>query len=108
MLWSLDVDGLEWHELARARASDTSWTASLREAAARALHPRPELVDIVQRGREVSEALIGAIQSRLNAETPEVQAAALLSMYDQVAGMLSAVLDRGPGAVSASGSIANF
>jgi hypothetical protein len=89
ILWSFDFSVCEWREIARSQAKDASWTAGVREAAWLALHPRPELVDIIERSRDVSNELIEAIDKRLRAEMPEVKANALYSIYERVAGRIA-------------------
>jgi len=89
ILWSLDYATLEWIELARAQARDASWTLAIREPAWRALHPRPELIDLMERSADVSQQLIDEIDKRLRAEMPEVQANALYSVYEWIAGRIA-------------------
>ncbi len=89
ILWTFDFQVFEWREIARAQAPDASWTAAIREPAWLALHPRPELVDIVQRSRDVSQELLDAIDKRLRTEMPEVKANALYSIYECVAGRIA-------------------
>ena len=89
LLWTLDHPDLEWRELARAQSRDASWTAAVREPAWRALHPRPELIDLMERSADVSRDLIDEIEKRLRAEMPEVQANALYSVYEWIAGRIA-------------------
>ena len=89
LLWTLDPAHLEWRELARAQARDASWTAVVREPAWRALHPRPELIDLMERSADVSQRLIEEIDKQLRAEMPEVQANALYSVYEWIAGKIA-------------------
>ncbi len=89
ILWVFSFDLHEWREIARAQAPDASWTATLREPAWRALHPRPELVDVIQRSRDAAEDLLDVIDKRLRAELPEVAANALHSLYDRIAGKIA-------------------
>jgi len=89
LLWTLDPGHLQWRELARAQARDASWTVAVRELAWRALHPRPELIDLMERSADVSQQLIDEIDKRLRAEMPEVQANALYSVYEWIAGRIA-------------------
>jgi len=89
LLWLLDADRHEWRELARAQARDASWTLAIREPAWCALHPQPELIDVMERSQDVSRDLIDEIEKRLRAEMPEVQANALYSVYEWIAGRIA-------------------
>lgn len=90
LLWRFDFSLLGWVKIAEAQAKDASWTAAIREAAWRALYPRPELFDIVERSRNVTEELLATIDRRLRAEELEVQANTLHALYDRVAGRIAA------------------
>jgi hypothetical protein len=96
LLWTLDYEHLEWRELARAQARDASWTVAVRELAWRALHPRPELLDIMERSQDVSRELIDEIEKRLRSEMPEVQAHTLYAMYEWLAGRIAECDPKGP------------
>jgi len=89
ILWVFDFCSIEWRQVAQTQAKDTSWTAAIREPAWRALHPRPELLDITERSLDASEELIDAIDRRLRREIPEVRASALYSIYERVAGRIA-------------------
>jgi hypothetical protein len=88
ILWVWDSRRLEWREIARALALNWAWTSMLREACYQALHPRPELVDVIQRSRDVTEEILQAIERRLDSEMREVRASVLHSVYEQVAGRI--------------------
>ena len=89
ILWRLDLVRWEWVEIARAQALDWSWTLMLREAAFQALHPRPELIDIIQRSRDVTDELVALLDVRLQTEMREVRASVLHSIYERVAGKIA-------------------
>lgn len=90
ILWTYDRQLDEWHELARAQAKDKTWTAGIREPAWLALHPRPELVDVIQRTRDITDEILELIDKRLRSELVEVRANALYTIYERVAGRISA------------------
>jgi hypothetical protein len=89
ILWRYDLGIQEWVEVARAQAKDASWTLALREPAIRALHPRPELLDIVARSRGLVDELVAAIDQRLVPEMPEVRRTVLDHLYTRVAGKIA-------------------
>jgi len=89
ILWSFDFANYEWREIARAQAPDATWTAALKDPAWRALHPRPELVDLVRQSQDAADELLDAIDKRLRAEMPEVKMNALYSIYERVAGRIA-------------------
>ena len=89
VLWRLDSIAWEWVEIARAQAFDWSWTVAFRELAFRALHPRPELVDITGRSLDAAEEILRMIEQRLVGEITEVRVSALHSVYERVAGRLA-------------------
>jgi hypothetical protein len=89
ILWRFDFSRGEWQELARALARDASWTAVLKQAVWQALHPRPELVDIIERSRSVADELVDEIDKRLRSEMPEVRATALHLVYERVSGRIA-------------------
>lgn len=88
ILWRFDLVRWEWVEIARAQALNWSWTVVLREPAFQALHPRPELVDIIQRSRDVTDELLALLDGRLESEMREVRASVLHSVYERVAGRI--------------------
>jgi hypothetical protein len=90
ILWLFDHTKGEWIELARAQAVDASWMAALQEPARQALHPRPELLDIVERSQSLADELVEAVDGRLIGEIPEVRASALYSIYERLAGEIAA------------------
>lgn len=88
ILWRLDISKWEWVEVARAQSLNWGWSVDLREAVFRTLHPRPELVDIIQRSRDVADELMEFVDVRLERELREVRASVLHSVYERVAGKL--------------------
>jgi hypothetical protein len=88
ILWRLDMPRWEWVEVARAQSLNWGWSVDLREAVFRTLHPRPELVDIIQRSRDVADELMELFDVRLQRELREVRASVLHSVYERVAGKL--------------------
>lgn len=91
ILWRYDWEEGAWKEIARAFAFGSEWVAVLREPAIRALKPvNGAEVNSVDRGREVSDKLVQAIDDALEGELPEVRAAALAVLYGQVAARLVA------------------
>jgi hypothetical protein len=89
ILWLYDWPEGEWVELARAAAVNWEWTLTLREPAIRALHPRPDLIDVLDRGRAVAGAIMDAINRRVEDEIEPVRANALNAVYDQIASRLA-------------------
>jgi hypothetical protein len=89
ILWRFDRTRWEWIEIARAQALDWSWTVVFRDAAFCALHPRPGLVDLIQRSRDVAEELLALMDGRLQLERREVRASVLHSIYERVAGRIA-------------------
>ena len=89
VLWRYDYVVGAWREVARAVADDWSWSLILREPARRAL--ALEVVDSRQRGRELSADILKAIEAALSPEPRAVQAVALTSLYDHLAGLLSGI-----------------
>jgi hypothetical protein len=90
ILWQFDRTRWEWVELARAQTVDASWMAVLQEPARHALHPRPELLDIVERSQNLADELVDVMDGRLAGEMPEVRASALYSIYERLAGEIAA------------------
>ena len=89
ILWTYDYGREEWREICRAQAPDGSWTAAFREPALRALHPRPELVDVTRRGRDLADELLAAIDQRLVPENSAVRKTVLDCLYERVAGRIA-------------------
>lgn len=89
LLWSFDFTRWEWAEVARAVGVGSEWTAVLREAAWRALHPQPQFMDVISRSRSVADELVEEIDKRLQAERPDVRASALHAIYERVTGRLA-------------------
>jgi hypothetical protein len=89
ILWRYDFSLFEWQEIARAQAKDWSWTVAMKEPALRALHPRPELVDIVKRSRDLVDELLVSIDQKLVLEKPDVRKTVLDSLYERVAGRIA-------------------
>ena len=83
ILWRYDWNRSEWAEIARAASIDWEWAMVLREPAIRALHPRLEWIDVLQRGRDATSEIMGEIERRLQGEAPPVRCNALASIYDQ-------------------------
>jgi hypothetical protein len=89
ILWNYDFSRGTWHEIARAAASDWHWAVILREPAIRALRPQNASNDALDRGREVTERILAAMETTLSSELPAVRTAVLCSIYDQIAGRLA-------------------
>jgi hypothetical protein len=90
ILWRWDWADREWREIARALAVGSEWALILREPAIRALQSPGETADPHNRGREVSEQVLAAIESALAPEPPAVRRAVLCAVYDRMAGRLAA------------------
>jgi len=88
ILWRFDVALQEWREIARAQAEDWRWSVALRDAAHQALHPRPELVDVIKQSRELADEILGLIDNRLRDAAPDVKTSALHAVYEEVAGRI--------------------
>lgn len=88
-LWAYDFKWQEWDELARAEAVGWEWAEVLRPVALRALHPKgPELVDVLRRGRELADSVIQLIETKLEAEIPELRTNVWAALRDQCEGRL--------------------
>lgn len=91
ILWRYDAGEKDWREIARALAFGWEWAITLREPAIRALAPVAIAeVDPAPRGREVTAALLEAIDAALVTELPAVRALVLTSIYDRMAGRIVA------------------
>lgn len=87
ILWQYHPEG--WKELGRASAVNWEWTLGLREIAQRALHPEPQLLDVLRLGRDLADAIVQAIDQGLE-KTPEpLRKSVLSAVYDRVAGKLA-------------------
>lgn len=89
ILWRWDWIQMDWVEVARAQSLNWSWTVVLKEAVYQALHPRPDLVDIIQRSRDLAEEMLRIMHERLEPEMPDVQKTAWHSIYERVAGRIA-------------------
>jgi hypothetical protein len=88
-LWRYDREEKRWHEIARAHSLNWDWAITLRDPAIRALQQRRDSgVDLAERGREVTEELLRAIDTALLPEPPEVRTLVLTTIYDQMAGRI--------------------
>lgn len=89
ILWRFDVTRWEWIEIARTQALSWDWQLVFRDPAWRALHPRPDLVDVIKRSRDVGDELLATIDRRLESEGGDVRASVLSWVYEQVAGRIA-------------------
>ena len=89
ILWAWDWEFLKWKEVARTQAVNWEWTVDLREPAMRCLYPKPQLMDVMKRGREVATEIVESIEKRLAKETEDVRRSALCSLHDQVSGRIA-------------------
>ncbi len=90
VLWRLDQGMDAWVEIARAQSLNWEWALVLRQPAINAMNP-PKLIDVLQRGRELAEQAIRALDLSLELENADVRVNMLSAVYDQVAGRLAAL-----------------
>jgi hypothetical protein len=91
ILWRYDWAAMEWREVARAVARDWHWALVLREPAIQELAAaNMPGMDPVERGREVTDEILRAIDAALTPEVPAVRKAVLTSIYDRMAGRIVA------------------
>lgn len=91
ILWRYDWQEKDWREIARAQSLNWDWAIILRDPAIRALQlseKTGQLPDLAERGREVTEELLRAIDTALLVELPEVRTFVLVSIYDRMAGRI--------------------
>lgn len=91
ILWDYDWTRGAWVELGRAAAFDWSWKLSLREAVLAALYRPSSLVDVIERGATLAGEVIETLDRKIARELAAVQANALHSVYDQVAGRIASL-----------------
>lgn len=90
ILWRYDQPTRSWREIAQALAFGWEWAPVLRGPAIQAMRPRAPEADPRDRGREVSEQVLAAIDSALAPELPAVRKVILCAIYDRMAGCLAA------------------
>ncbi len=92
VLWRYERKLEEWIEIARAQSDNTDWSLALREPALRALHPRPELVDVTKKTVQIAERIMQVVDSEMDNEADrKVKLKVLNSVYDQVAGRIAGI-----------------
>jgi hypothetical protein len=90
ILWRYDQESHGWREIARALAFGWEWALILRQPAIEALRPPAAERPLVDRGREVTAALLRTIDSAVSRELPAVRKAVMSAVYDSLAGRLAA------------------
>jgi hypothetical protein len=90
ILWRYDWEEKRWREIARAQSTNWAWAIILREPAIRAMQvsDKSGQLNLAERGREVTEELLRAIDTALVSELPEVRTLVLTTIYDQMAGRI--------------------
>lgn len=94
ILWSYDFERSGWKELARASAVNWEWAECLRAPAMAALHPEPDLIDVLHRGRVVSEEILELLRASLTKEPRPVQVNALAALSVRLAGLIAEEIER--------------
>lgn len=89
ILWSWDWEFQKWKEIARSLAMNWEWSCDLRGPAMRCLYPKPGLIDVIKRGREVAVEIADIISQRLDREPADVKWNVLCSLHDQMAGKIA-------------------
>lgn len=94
ILWSYDFERSDWKELARASAVNWEWAECLRAPAIAALYPEPDLIDVLHRGRVVSEEILELLRASLAKEPRPVQVNALAALAVRLAGLMAEEIER--------------
>ena len=90
ILWRFDWEKFCWWEIARAQALGWEWAEVLRGPAIRALNPKPALVDVLARGRELADEILSLVDTKLASENQDLRALVLSRVYEYVAGRIAA------------------
>lgn len=91
ILWSWDFSHSEWVQLAQTYAISAEWAEVLKEPAIRALTPaRPELFDVLARGRELAGLGVTYFDQLIAIEESDVQLNAWVALLDIVPGRIVA------------------
>lgn len=89
IVWRYDWQLEEWLEVARTMSPNWTYVLNLRESVLDALHYRPELIDVLDRSRDLTGRLMGNIDDTLAPEIHAVRVNVLTAVHDEVAGRIA-------------------
>ncbi len=91
-LWQYDYDREEWKLLGEAQSVGREWVYTLREIALDVIRPRNPMVDLIGYGNKLSRSIIEELDTKLEAEMPDVKRMVLEDLHVQVSARIAAAI----------------